>query len=129
MNDAQYLAERYGTAGKKNRVLYLLGAIAALVIGVWLIWQAVALTQPQAHASYIGAEVKSDSELLVRYNVTSDKGAKVRCSVHAYNEHSVEVGVKEVTSEIVTQPTTVEVIVVTTQGAARGDVSDCDVVK
>lgn len=129
MDDAQYLAERYGNAGKKNRVLYLLGAIAALVIGAWLIWQAVALTQPQAHASYIGAEVKSSSELLVRYNVTSAKGSQVRCSVHAYNEHSVEVGVKEVTTTIVTQPTTVEVVVVTTQGAARGDVSDCDVVK
>ncbi|MDO5727608.1 MAG: DUF4307 domain-containing protein [Bowdeniella nasicola] len=129
MADAEYLRERYGLDGRNNRLLYLLGAIAALVIGTWLVWQAISLTKPQAHASYLGADVHSDSEILIRYNVTSDKGNQVRCSVHAFNENLVEVGVKEVTTTIVTQPTTVEVMVVTTQGAAKGEVRDCEVVK
>ena len=125
----QYLRERYGTASEKNRLLWLGGAIAALLIGGWLIWQAIASLQPQVHADFVGSKALSDSSTLVRYNVTSDVGQTVRCTVHAYNEAGIEVGNAEVETEITAQPTSVEVELPTTQYAERGDVTDCAIAR
>lgn len=125
----QYLRDRYGSPEGKNRLLWLGGAIAGLLIAIWLISQAVAITSPQAHSDVLGSTVNSDSSITVRYNVTSDLDATVRCTVRAFNENSIEVGVNEVETTIETQPTTVEVELMTTQRAARGDVTDCTVLK
>ncbi|OKL53900.1 hypothetical protein BSZ39_07075 [Bowdeniella nasicola] len=129
VSNEEYLRERYGSTEGKNRLLWLGGAIAALIITIWLIWQAVAITKPQAHSSVIGSTVNSDTSITVRYNVTSSIGEKVRCTITAYNANTIEVGVTEVETEIVTQPATVNVDVPTTQRATRGDVQHCTVVK
>ncbi|MDO4606444.1 MAG: DUF4307 domain-containing protein [Bowdeniella nasicola] len=129
MTDDAYLRERYGSTEGKNRILWLGGAIAAIIVGGWLIWHAITLLQPSVHYSFINGTIISENSIRARYNVTSDIGQKVRCTVHAYNESSVEVGIQEVETTITAQPTTVEVDLVTTQPPARADVSECTIVK
>ncbi|MDO5701080.1 MAG: DUF4307 domain-containing protein [Bowdeniella nasicola] len=124
-----YLRERYGSDGGKNRLLWLGGAIAAFIIGGWLIWQAVSLTQPQAHADLVNVTTHSPSSISVRFNVSSDVGESVRCTIHALNEHGVEVGVAEVETVISSQPMTVEEDIVTTQEAVQATIESCQVMK
>ncbi|MCU1438402.1 MAG: DUF4307-like protein [Naasia sp.] len=92
------LDARYGrstVSRRRQRWIAIAGAVGvALVMIAWVVWVSGDRDQPMLASRDTGYEVISDTDTLVRYEVTVDPGTAVRCAVQAWNSDNDIVGWK-----------------------------------
>lgn len=124
--DAEYLKDRYGAPRSDQRLTWIVAGFAAVLVLAWFIWQAFTLNQPSITWSEAGLTIVSDSQVDVNFNVSTEVGSTVTCTVRAYTENTTEVGVKDVTiGPVTSEETGVSVSVATIQPATGARVTDC----
>jgi hypothetical protein len=122
------MAARYGGAGSPRRGLILAGVIAALLVAGGLAVQASNLTRPTVMAENVGFTVNDASSTTVRFNLRTDPGATVSCTLVALNESFTQVGFREVELGPFDERTTShQVDVTTTELATTGSVEGCEI--
>lgn len=126
MTDAEYLKARYGSPASDRKLVWIVGAVLVVLATGWLTWQAILLNQPTIVAEEAALSIVSDSEVEVTFNLNTEVGSTVTCTVRAYTENTTEVGVKDVTVGPVTaESSSVTVSVATIQPANGARVTDC----
>lgn len=124
--DPAVMAARYGGPGSGRRGLVVVGAVAALLVVGGLAVQASNLTRPAVIAENLGFTVEDAGSTTVRFNLRTEPGATVSCTVVALNESFTEVGFREVEIGPVDERTTShQVEVATTELATTGSVEEC----
>lgn len=126
LSQAEYLRRRYGAHQSDRRNIAIVAGLLVVLTVAWLVWQAIALRAPSVEAEGVALEVVSGSELRVTFNVTTEPGATVACTVRAYTDNLTEVGVKEVVVGPVSEASSsVTTTVATIQPATGATVGDC----
>ena len=130
--DPRIMAARYGRrpAAQGSRRGVVVAAVAAALVAIAaIVVQAVSLSGTSVRTEGVGFTVADPTRTTVRFNVITDEGATVRCTLTALNENFTEVGFREVVIGPVAAPVTPhEVDVTTTELATTGSVSTCEVV-
>jgi hypothetical protein len=122
------MAARYGGAGSGRRGLIVGGVVAALLVAGGLAVQASNLTRPTVMAENVGFTVNDVSSTTVRFNLRTDPGATVSCTLVALNESFTQVGFREVELGPFDERTTShQVDVTTTELATTGSVEGCEI--
>lgn len=126
LTDAEYLQTRYGARRSNQNLVWVLGGIATIIAIAWFVWQAIALNTPTLVTEEVSLDTTSAGGVTVTFNLTTELGSTVSCTVRAYTENMTEVGVKEVTIDPISQESSsVTVDVATIQPATGARVSDC----
>lgn len=124
--DPAVMAARYGGARSGRRGLVAAGVVAALLVAGGLGVQASNLTKPTVVAENLGFTVEGPGATTVRFNLRTEPGATVRCTLVALNESFTEVGYREVKiGPVDKQVTSHQVEVATTELATSGSVQQC----
>lgn len=129
--DPAIMAARYGRRPAHNRRGVIVAAVvAALVVLAALAWQASGgLNRTAVNTQDLGFTVNDGSSVTVRFNLLTEPGATVRCTLNALNDTFTEVGFKEVVIGPVRAARTAhEAEVTTTEPAVTGSVKSCEVV-
>ncbi len=125
--NARY-GRRPGAPGSRRGLIVAAVLAAALVIA-GIVWQATSLAGTTVHTEGVGFTVQDPTRTTVRFNLITDKGATVRCTLTALNTNFTQVGFREVVIGPVPAAVTAhEVDVTTTELATTGSVSTCEVV-
>jgi hypothetical protein len=120
------MAARYGRARSGRRGLVVLAVLAALLVAGGLAVQASNLTRPTVVADNLGFTVEDAGTTTVRFNLRTEPGATVSCTVVALNESFTQVGFREVEIGPVRESiTSHQVQVATTERATTGSVDQC----
>ncbi|QDC23955.1 DUF4307 domain-containing protein [Georgenia yuyongxinii] len=128
--DPAIMAARYRHgAGAPRRGLVVAGVVAVLLLIGAVVLQATTLTRPSVRTEDLGFTVHDATRTSVRFNVITNPGTTVRCTVGALNTSFTEVGFREVVIGPVSARTTShQVDVTTTELATTGSVDTCAVV-
>ena len=130
--DHAIMAARYGQPASdqvRRRRRTIIGVIVGLVLVAAIIVQAVGLSRPSVVTEYLGFTVESPTQTSVRFNVITEPGTTLRCTIVAVNESFTEVGWREVVVGPVTETTTShEALVTTSEMATSGSVNTCEIV-
>lgn len=128
--DPAIMAARYGRGnGGSRRGLAVAGVVAALLLIGAVVLQATALSRPSVRTEDLGFTVQDATRVTVRFNVITDPGATVRCTVGALNESFTQVGFREaVIGPVSARTTSHQVEVTTTELATTGSVDSCAIV-
>lgn len=130
--DPAIMAARYGApvSPRTRRTRVLLAAAAAAVVGGSLLALQIAnLGEPVAVAENLGFTVEDATTTQVRFNLRTEPGATVRCTIVALNENFTEVGYANVRiGPVVEALTSHRVDLPTTELATTGSVKGCDIV-
>jgi hypothetical protein len=104
--------------------------VAVLVVVAAVVWQTTtAMNRTTLHTEDLGFTVQDATHVTVRFNLVTDPGATVRCTLTALNSTFTEVGFKEVVIGPVRAARTAhEADVTTTEPAVTGSVKSCEVV-
>lgn len=129
--DPAIMAARYGRAPEphvRRRRLVLAGVLAAVLVVGGIVVQAIGLNRPSVSIQDLGFTVESPTSTTVRFNVVTDPGTTVRCTLIALNENFTEVGFREVVVGPVDAGTTShEAVVTTSELATTGSVKSCEI--
>ncbi|MDN5558435.1 MAG: DUF4307 domain-containing protein [Ruaniaceae bacterium] len=126
LTDAEYLQARYGARQSDRRLAWILGGIATVIVIAWFVWQVIALDAPTLVSEEVALDTRSDTSVAVTFNLTTEIGSTVSCTVRAYTENMTEVGVKEVTvGPVSEESSSITVEVATIQPANGARVTDC----
>ncbi|MCK6210980.1 DUF4307 domain-containing protein [Georgenia sp. EYE_87] len=126
--DPAVMAARYGGVGSGRRGLILAGVVTALLVAGGLAVQASNLTRPTVMAENVGFTVNDASSTTVRFNLRTDPGTTVSCTLVALNESFTQVGFREVELGPFDEPATShQVDVTTTELATTGSVDGCQI--
>jgi hypothetical protein len=122
------MAARYGGAGSGRLGLIVGGVAAALLVAGGLAIQASNLTRPTVIAENVGFTVNDPSSTTVRFNLRTDPGTTVSCTLVALNESFTQVGFSEVELGPFDEgATSHQVDVTTTELATTGSVESCQI--
>jgi hypothetical protein len=128
--DPDVMAARYGAARPGRRGLVVGGVVAALLVAGGLGIQASNLARPTVIADNLGFTVNDESSTTVRFNLRTDPGATVSCTLVALNESFTQVGFREVElGPFAERTTSHEVEVTTTELATTGSVEGCQILE
>ncbi|MPV88119.1 DUF4307 domain-containing protein [Georgenia ruanii] len=124
------MAARYGRPAQGRRGVIVAAVVAALVVVAALAWQATtAMNRTSVHTEDLGFTVQDATHVTVRFNLVTDPGTTVRCTLTALNDTFTEVGFKEVVIGPVRAARTAhEADVTTTEPAVTGSVQSCEIV-
>lgn len=126
MTDAEYLRSRYGARRSDRSLVWVLGGLATIIAIAWFVWQAFALNAPQLLSEEVSLDTTTEGAITVTFNLTTEIGSTVSCTVRAYTENMTEVGVREVTvGPVRDESSSVTVEVATIRPASGARVSDC----
>jgi hypothetical protein len=130
--DPAIMAARYGhrAAHPSRRAVIIAAVVAALlVVGAVVLQTMSSLTRTSVTYEDLGFTVQDPGRVSVRFNLITDPGTTVRCTLTALNQTFTEVGFKEVVIGPVSAARTAhEADVTTTEPAVTGSVKSCEVV-
>jgi len=116
---------RYGER-RTSRVLVAAVVVLGLALLGWLVWVAVAASNPETRSTVVAFRVVDDRAVRVRFEVVADRDEPVTCTVQAQDGRGTTVGLATV--EVPPGPREqrdAEVVVETRGRAATATVADC----
>lgn len=128
--DAAVMAARYGRsgAGPARSQLVVAAVVAGVILVAVVVVQALSLGRPAVTSQDLGFTVESPTLTTVRFNLITDPGTTVRCTLTALNESFTEVGFREVVvGPVGGRTTSHEAAVTTSELATTGSVSSCEI--
>ncbi|MHB1064896.1 MAG: DUF4307 domain-containing protein [Georgenia sp.] len=130
--DPAIMAARYGqppAPQTRRRRLVVTAVLATVLIAAAVLVQAVGLSRPSVSSQDLGFTVDGPTRTTVRFNIITDPGTTVRCSLIALNESFTEVGFRVVVvGPVDARTTSHEAVVTTSEPATTGSVSSCEIV-
>jgi hypothetical protein len=116
---------RYGERRTSRVVVVASVALAVALLG-WLLWVAVAASDPDTRSTVVSFRVVDDREVSVRFEVIADRDETVTCTVQAQDARGATVGLATVEVPPGPRDRRDEEVVVETRGrAATATVADC----
>ncbi|MPV38108.1 DUF4307 domain-containing protein [Georgenia subflava] len=130
--DPAIMAARYGeapSAQARRRGFVAAAVVAGLLILGGVAVQAANLTQPVVTTENLGFTVNDATSTTVRFNVRTDPGTSVRCTLVALNDGFTEVGFRTLElGPVDERVSSHQVDVPTTELATTGSVDSCEIV-